>query len=254
MGKKQLDYRESHTAEGKGKVYHKSFEIYPFRKYIWEWEQETLTKILSKKLKSDSTILDFACGTGRILNYLKMQSKNVTGVDVSPAMLEVSRKNHPELEILQVDITRDNILKGKRQFDVLTAFRFFLNAQNELRKEVLNALHPLLKDDGIFILDNHGSATGVGTFLGKWVSVVKNATRSEEKHYVYNVLSERKLKGLLNEAGFEIIDSYHRSVFPILNEKTKFDVSKVENLDNWFSSKKFFRPLARNVIYVCKKK
>lgn len=254
MNKKTLDYRESHIEEGKGRVYHDSFEIYPFRKYQWEWEQSILRSILDKKLNNDSSILDFACGTGRILTFLNSQSKNVTGVDLSDTMLEVSRKNLPDVEIIKADITKNNIFKGNRQFDVITAFRFFLNAQNSLRIEVLNALNPILKEDGIFIFNNHGNALGIGTFLGNWAIDMKNLFRSSDKRFVYNTLSESKIKHLLNETGFEVIETYHRSVFPILNEKTKFNVSKIEKLENWFSSRKSLRPFARNVIYVCKKK
>jgi len=77
--------------------------------------------------------------------------------------------------------------------------------------------------------------------------------RSKDQ-FVYNTLSEKEIKRLLNDTGFEIIETYHRSVFPILNEQTKFEVSRLEGLENWFSSRKFYRLLARNVIYVCKKK
>jgi len=251
--KKTLDYRESHTEKGKGKVYHSSFERFSYRKYMWDWEQKVLKGILSEKLNIESTILDFACGTGRILSFLKTQSKNVTGVDVSDAMLEVSTKDHPELEIIKADITRDNVFLGKRQFDVISSFRFFLNAQNDLRLEVLNALHPLLKDDGIFIFNNHGNALGLGTLMGKGVVTVKNIFRPSDDQYTFNLLSHAKIKSLLKETGFEIIEVHHRSVFPILNEQTKFDVSKIEGLEDWFSSKTVFQPFARNIIYVCKK-
>jgi len=253
MSKKTLDYRDSHVEKGKGKVYHDSFEVFPFRKYQWEWEQVVLGSILENKLRSDSSILDFACGTGRILSFLVTKSNHVTGVDLSDTMLEISRKNLPDVEIVKADITKDNVFKGKRQFDVITSFRFFLNAQNSLRIEVLNALHPLLKDDGIFIFNNHGNAMGFGTFLGKWAIDLKNIFRKSTEQFVYNTLSESKVKQLINETGFEIIETFHRSVFPILNEKTKFNVSKIEKLENWFSSRKSLRPLARNVIYVCKK-
>ena len=254
MTKNKLDYRHSHTEKGKGKVYHQSFEIHNYRKSIWDWEQKVLGNILQKKLNSNSTILDFACGTGRILKFLSSLSDNVTGVDVSDSMLEVTRKNIPDVEIIQADITVDNVLIKDRKFDVITAFRFFLNAQNPLRIEVLNALHPLLKKDGIFILNNHGNALGIGTFLGKWAISAKNKFRKSDEAFTYNILSEGKLKKLLHESGYTITGTYHRNVFPILNEKTKFDFSKVTKLEDWFSSRKFFRPFARNIIYVCQKK
>jgi len=247
------DYRESHTEKGKGKVYHTSFAKYPYRRFIWEWEQVVLKDILDKKLKHDSNILDFACGTGRVLDFLKTQTLNVTGVDISPEMLETSKANHPELEIIQADLTRDNIFLGKRTFDVISSFRFFLNAQNTLRLEALKALHPLLKDDGIFIFNNHGNSASLGLIADKMVLEFKNLYRSPEKQHHINLLSHSKMKSLLSETGFEIVDIHHRSVVPVMSEKTSKDVSKLEGLENWFSSRSAFRSLARNIIYVCKK-
>jgi len=251
--KKPKDYRESHTEKGKGKVYHSSFEQYPYRRFIWQWEQEILREILAKKLNPESSILDFACGTGRILSFLKTQSSNITGVDISPEMLAVSKKDHPELEIIEADLTRDNIFLGKRSFDVISSFRFFLNAQDALRLEVLKVLHPLLKDDGILIFNNHGNAASMGLMADKMVLTFKNLYRSPEQQHDINLLSHARIKSLLRETGFEIIETYHRSVVPVMSEKTKRDVFKLEGIENWFSSKSGFKRFARNIIYVCKK-
>lgn len=249
-----VDYRDSHTRKGKGKVYHDSFNMYPFRKYSWEWEKIQLKIILDKKLSSKSSILDFACGTGRVLEFLNTQSENLTGVDLSDTMLEVCKKNLPKIELIKADITRDNILKDKRNFDIITAFRFFLNAQNSLRIEVLNALHPLLKDDGIFIFNNHGNSYNLGTILGRWFLLKNIFRKAEDRIYNYHTLSENKIKRILDRTGYEIIDTYHRGVLPVMNEKTSFNITRIEKIENWFSKIKCFRLLARNVIYVCRKK
>ena len=223
------DYRDSHTAVGKGKVYHSSFSQYSWRRIMWEWEQRTLVEIFEEKLPKDGTIMDFACGTGRILNFLQTQSPNVTGVDISDSMLEVTRKNLPNIEIVQADLTRDNVLKeANRQFDVITSFRFFLKAQNELRIEVLDTLHPLLKEHGTFVVNNHGPAMSLGVLLEIFYGRLKNLIRTPEKKVTFYRMSHKHFKKLLNNAGFEIETTYHRSVFPIMNEKTPRDVSKFE--------------------------
>ena len=252
---KIIDYRDSHTRKGKGKEYHDSFSFYPYRKNMWEWEKQQLDKILDKKLKLDSNILDFACGTGRILKYLAGKSQNVTGVDLSDSMLEITKKNLPQIEVIKADLTRDNVLKNQnRQFDVITAFRFFLNAQNSLRIEVLNELHPLLKEDGILIFNNHGNSGNLGVFLGQFVQLKNPFVKPERRVNNYNVLSESKMKKVLKNTGFEIIKTHHRSVVPVLTEKTFFDMTRFDRLEDWFSSKQYFRLLSRNIIYVCKKR
>lgn len=251
---KIVDYRDSHTKKGKGKIYHDSFNIYPFRKYSWEWEKLQLEVILKKKINSKCSILDFACGTGRVLEFLNTHTNNLTGLDLSDAMLEISKNNLPEVELIKADITRDNILKGKRKFDVITAFRFFLNAQNPLRIEVLNALHPLLEDDGILVFNNHGNTFNLGVFLGRWFLLKNVFRKAENRIYNYHTLSEKKIKQILDETGYDITGTYHRGVLPVINEKTSFDITRLDHIENWFSSIKCMRLVARNVIYVCKKK
>lgn len=248
------DYRDSHTAVGKGKVYHSSFSDFQYRSLVWRWEQETMDKILQKYYKINAEHLDFACGTGRILNYLSKKSEFVTGIDISDSMLEIAKGNHPDLEIIKADITRNNILKNeKRSFSVITAFRFFLNAQDSLRKEVLKNLYPLLKEDGIFILNNHGNLTSSAIILGKLIVLLKNIFRSKEDRYTFKVLSEGHLIRIIQESGFEIIDSYHRTILPIINEKTSLNIKLFEKTEDFFSSIGLFRPFARNVMYVCRK-
>jgi len=68
--------------------------------------------------------LDFACGTGRILHYLAGRVSCSVGVDLSPSMIEVASRNNKTSEIIQTDITRNDVL-GERKFNLITAFRFF---------------------------------------------------------------------------------------------------------------------------------
>lgn len=55
-------------------------------------------------------VLDLACGTGRLLKELK-PSRGV-GIDLSPAMIDVARHNHPNFEFLTGDIEYPNFLAG----------------------------------------------------------------------------------------------------------------------------------------------
>jgi len=246
------DYRESHVAAGKGEDYHESFEKYTYRKSMWEWEQKALDELLKDKLTASASVLDFACGTGRILKFLSQYPASVTGVDLSASMLEVSTKNLSNVEIVKGDITRNPDLFHARKFDAITAFRFFLNAQHPLRVEVLHALKPLLKEDGILVFNNHRNSSAIGVFLGKFITTLKGKMKG--KDIEFNTLSERKIKEMLAETGFEIVEKRHRNVVPIVNEKTKFNVTKLKKIEDWFSRQKIFLPLSANVIYTCKLK
>lgn len=44
-------------------------------------------------------VLDAGCGTGRIARYLVDRGLSVVGVDLSPGMLAMARRDHPDLEL-----------------------------------------------------------------------------------------------------------------------------------------------------------
>ncbi|MGL5928448.1 MAG: methyltransferase domain-containing protein [Dermatophilaceae bacterium] len=46
-----------------------------------------------------STVLDAGCGTGRMTRYVADRGLAVTGVDLSPGMLAMARRDHPDLDV-----------------------------------------------------------------------------------------------------------------------------------------------------------
>src|SRR4030095_13126711 len=106
-------YRESHLE--KGADYHAVFRDNPRRALLWALEQEHLARILRRFL-ADRPIehLDFACGTGRILALLEDRTHSSTGVDVSASMLDVARKNVRRSQLIEGDLTRADLLGGRR--------------------------------------------------------------------------------------------------------------------------------------------
>ena len=148
-----IDYRFSHMCPGKGRSYHSSFQNSAHRSIIWALEKQILNDIMSYYFSNRHVIahLDFACGTGRILEYLQNKVKISVGVDISSEMLGVARNNLKACRLIEADLTKNDVLRNE-QFDIITAFRFFPNAQPDLRKEVIGCLVTHLKKDGLIIL------------------------------------------------------------------------------------------------------
>ena len=143
------DYRQSH--QQKGSDYHRTFEEMPHRKMVWEFEQATLLRILRTEFRSGApSHLDFATGTGRVLHLLSPEVASSTGADISESMLAVARENTPEARIVHGDITREPMLEDET-FDLITSFRFFPNAEQALRQEVINELVTRLSPDGCLV-------------------------------------------------------------------------------------------------------
>lgn len=149
----QDDYRSSHL--DKGEDYDAIFRDDPHTAMLWSMEQVALKGIVERYFgASKPRHLDFACGTGRITALLSGRTSESLGVDVSENMLNVARANCPTAEFLVADITESDALVGQ-QFDLITAFRFFPNAQPSLRLEAMQQLSLLLAPGGIMVFNDH---------------------------------------------------------------------------------------------------
>ncbi len=150
------DYRDSHM--GRGQDYHAIFTESPHTAKLWQMERSALDQAVQRFFPVEPpTHLDFACGTGRILHHLQPLVASSVGVDISASMLEVARKNSPSAQFIVGDLTQDDLLQGQ-SFDLITAFRFFPNAQPDLRSQVMSKLAELLTPRGIIVFNNHLNA------------------------------------------------------------------------------------------------
>ncbi len=236
------DYRDSHTHVKKGCQYDRRFGQFKWRKYLWACEQRALDKILHQHFAGRTVrYLDFACGTGRIIQFMKGRVDTCTGIDVSESMLNECRQKLPDDEIIQADITRDNVL-GERVFDLITAFRFFPNAQNSLRREAGKALAKHLAPDGLFVFNNHRTASSTLFTLGR---MVKNDIPS---------MSNAEVDRLVASAGLEIVDVFPIGVLPGYDNHPMILPSFIHKSADWVANAcGVGRALCQDIIYVCRK-
>lgn len=199
---KEYTYRDSHKYPGKGAEYEVYYQTQPWHRFLWSREREIILEILKKYFEGkDIHLLDFACGTGRITSFLEERVKTSTGVDVSSSMLAIAREKLQRTEIIQADITTVNILKGRR-FNLITAFRFFPNAEPDLRSAAVNALAGLLAEDGYFVFNNHHN------FGSPWIKWSYMRHRQKNPQGIYNVMTIEQMRQLVEKVGLEIIELY----------------------------------------------
>lgn len=225
-----LDYSDSH--KGKGNQYDENFRSRIGRKFMYEWESKLITHYSSKSQNH----LDFACGTGRITKISLSPIR--LGVDISESMLTVARRNCPAAEFRCGDFQK--ILRDEEKFDLITAFRFFPNADNKLRYAVLSKLKEHLSPDGTIIINNHRNF---------W-SLSMISFRLAFFKYGQAGLSHKQIKMLCAKYGFKIIKYYSYGVVPQNETVSIFPWSITKRIDELFV--KIF-PKARagyNVIYV----
>lgn len=240
--RKGADYRDSHTDPRKGWQYDGRFRAFKWRKYLWEREQSALRQILQIHFGGKSiNYLDFACGTGRILQFMTRHVDSSTGVDVSESMLNECRKKLPDTEIIQADITRNDPL-GDRRFDLITAFRFFPNAQQSLRSEVIQALAGHLSPDGVLVFNNHRNKSSTLFTLAR---ILKSDIP---------IMSSAEAKRLVASAGLKIIQYFNMGVLPGYDNHPvilPFALHRAaDRLANLLGVGKI---LCQDIIYVCRR-
>ncbi len=194
------DYRLSHAKQGYGEHYADSYQR-PYKALSFSVEKQILDAIAARLPGGKaSAYLDFASGTGRIIGHMSRYGKKCIGVDISEEMLAVARRDVPNAVFFSGDISSDSqlhaVIQGNGPFDLITSFRFFLNAQHELRVAILRALAPLLSSDGTFIFNIHKNRSSI-FWMYRWLRNEMGRRPSESISYGY-------MHRILRESGFEI--------------------------------------------------
>jgi SAM-dependent methyltransferase len=242
----KISYRESHKYRGKGDEYEAYYACDAWEKFLWSREQEIILGILDEYFAGrEIHLLDFACGTGRIAGLLEGSVKTSTGVDVSGSMLAIARQKLKRTEIFEADITTDNILKG-RKFNLITAFRFFLNAEPKLRSSAIKVLVELLDEDGYFVFNNHHSLGSL------WIRLLYARHLRKNPEGTFNVMSVEQMKNLVEDVGLEIVEVYPAGFFHPPKIPASYRLNRA--IDNLASRLKFLNRFSESPIAVCRRR
>jgi ubiquinone/menaquinone biosynthesis C-methylase UbiE len=164
-------------------------------------------------------VLDVPCGTGRITELLLEQGLDVTGGDISPAMMEVAREKTARfgehVSYRQLDLDRLDLPEGS--FDLVTCIRLFHHLETGARGRILGELARVSRR---FVLVNvslssayHRLRRRVKRFLGQgvsrtsstWTEIYREAAaaglRIEKHFFVLRAVSEDLVLLLEKEQG-----------------------------------------------------
>lgn len=221
----RTDYRTCHTGDDAARGYQRT---YASGYYAAQWERlekPLLAQLFEERQAQRSRrMLDIACGQGRIALFGARYFDLVQGIDYSPEMLAVARErlaSEPALAERDVrfDVADVSDYTADEPFDVVTAFRFFLNAGENLRRDALHCVRRNLAPQGIFITNVHVSA---GSPLGMFWSLRNAAGRLAGKPHdpVRNVIALGSFRRLFDLEGFEITRVIRYSLLPRVGRLT----------------------------------
>lgn len=201
-------YRVGSTGAGYGRRYVRTFAEGYYAINWREIEAPLLREIFARlAARGASRSLDFACGTGRILELHEEAFDDIVGVDISPEMLAFARGRYPEIRFVEADLTQTGATESVSDRQVCTAFRFFLNAEPSLRAEVLDVLRKCLVKDGVLVANFHGNpASLVGL-----VYPVRNRLAGSE---INKLMREDEAAALLEAHGFVVEEVHCYGLWP----------------------------------------
>jgi len=200
-------YRQCFQSPEEAKAYDVGqYSNLTYSSLLWDIERELLDRILDKiDGVGRQSYLDFACGTGRVIEHLGSRFSKSVGVDISSDMLSRAEERVPGSQFYCVDI-RSQPDRINDTFDVITAFRFLLNADHVDRIAALSWLGQRLRSHtGRLLVNNHGnlwSHKAITTCLRHVTS------RSGGRALSGNVLSDREAKRLFALSGLEVEAAY----------------------------------------------
>ncbi|MGH8232862.1 MAG: methyltransferase domain-containing protein [Rhodanobacteraceae bacterium] len=125
------------------------------REAMWQSERPITEQIFTEL--APKRRLNFPAGNGRIAAAPErcLPACEIHDIDISNNMLAVARSKWSRLTFHAMDGRRALNEFGKEAFDVVSAFRFFPNADQPLRKDVAEQISGLIKPGGHVVLNNH---------------------------------------------------------------------------------------------------
>ena len=95
-------------------------------------------------------VLEYGCGVGRLVIPFARRAENVTGVDISPAMLETARRHADLAGVRNVELrTAAEFEDDPRTFDLVNCFLVFQRLRQDEGLELLRKLAARIREGGV---------------------------------------------------------------------------------------------------------
>jgi SAM-dependent methyltransferase len=173
------------------------------REYFAEGRVAWLKRCLEELGQPVSTILDFGCGDGSTTPLLleKLNAESAAGVDVSIKSLDIARKQHGSDQIRYESIGE---FQSPEQFDLAYCNGVFHHIQPAQRGEALAIVRRALRAGGFFSLWENSPWSPATRYVMSRCAFDRDAI----------LLSPPEARSLLRDAGFEILRTDFRFIFP----------------------------------------
>ena len=162
-----------------------------------------LKRCLDELRTNPKSILDFGCGTGSATPIFleTFRPEQFLGLDDSAALLDIARK---EFADPRARFLRPSEYRERGSLDLVFCSAVFHHIKAEDQAAVARRIHSYLKPGGLFALWEHNAWSPAARYVMSRCEFDKDAVP----------LSSGQARAILLQAGFEILRTDYRFIFP----------------------------------------
>lgn len=151
-----------------------------------------LLQRFANEVRGRGQICDMGCGPGHVTRYLHQLKLDVSGLDLSPEMIEQARRLHPDISFHQGDMLALQL--PDEMFAGIVAFYAIVNLPEDWLPQVFRGMYRVLEPGGLLLLTFHigGETLCVPELLGHKISME------------FHLFPTANIRLQLEGAGFEI--------------------------------------------------
>ncbi len=228
----------------------KEYGTASYSSLVWQWQRPVLEQIIKDHQRQKNAplrLLDFACGTGRVLACVEPLVDSAEGVDISENMVALARAKCRKAQLKVGDIlSQPELLQPG--YDLITAFRFLLNVEPAVRQAVLRKLRTVSRQpDSLLVVNVHGNSRSL-----RHPAIVWRRWRehSQPTDAMLNEMSPAGAKSLLHECGFQVVKQFGFGLLPPTLYRTPLRGPAAE-VDKFFAGDNPLRNSAIDMMFVC---
>lgn len=170
------------------------------------------------KLIDHGPILDFGCGSGRILGAMEFGRAEVIGCDVGSQLVAFASEAYPSFQILQSPLMPPLLFEDNR-FKLIYSFSVFSHLEEKVEQAWLQELHRVGAPNCLYLL----------TVQGEWM-IEATLQQNEQVEIFKNGFGFKKVHGRSNtNLDFPVYyeSSYHTNNYIKENWSKYFEVLKI---------------------------
>jgi hypothetical protein len=235
-------YAASFSDDAAAARYDDQYRPGTFDSHVHELQVDWLRRLCRRYFAEPPIHVDFACGTGRIIEALQREVRASIGYDVSEAMLNRARRRCPNARFVKLPDGGPIEPVAVDGPVLATMFRLILNAEPETRDsgcrfiaETISA-HP----GSIAVVNNHGNSR----------SLRHLARFRRRRTEWFNELSDAEARQLFARHGLEVVETFGVGhLTPRAYRTPAWLRSQVERI-NALLSGRFLAGFAADICYV----